>query len=154
MLLSRNGPQGQIALSQTDPKNCALLEFPETTDARGSLSFLENGRHIPFDVKRVFYLYDVPAGVKRAAHALIRCQQCIIAIAGSLDVVLDDGTMKKTYHLDRANLGLYVPALVWRELLNFSAGAVCLVMASEFYDPEDYFRDYMDFSKAVGGRQA
>ena len=140
-------------LTETDPKHCALLEFPESADPRGNLSFLENGRHIPFDIKRVFYLYDVPAGARRAAHALVKCQQCIIAIAGSLDVLLDDGFTRKTYHLNRPNAGLYVPALVWRELLNFSAGSICLVLASEFYDPADYFRDYADFRKAIGGLQ-
>ena len=140
-------------MPETDPKDCALLEFPESRDSRGNLSFLENGRHIPFDIKRVFYLYDVPAGARRAAHALIRCQQCIIAIVGSLDVTLDDGSTTKTYHLDRPNAGLYVPALVWRELLNFSPGSICLVVASEFYDPADYFSDYADFKKAIGGRR-
>ena len=138
-------------LPETDPKGCSLLEFPQSTDPRGNLSFLENGRHIPFDIRRVFYLYDVPAGTRRAAHALIKCQQCIIAIAGSLDVLLDDGFTRKTYHLDRPNMGLYVPALVWRELRNFSTGSICLVMASEFYDAADYFRDYADFKKAIGG---
>jgi hypothetical protein len=141
-------------LPGTDPKNCALLEFPESTDARGNLSFLENGRHIPFDIKRVFYLYDVPAGARRAAHALIRCQQCIIAIVGSLDVTLDDGSTTKTYHLDRPNAGLYVPGLIWRELLNFSADSVVLVIASEFYDPEDYFQNYADFRNAIGAQPA
>ena len=139
-------------LSETDPKGCALLQFENHTDARGSLNFLENGRHIPFDIRRVFYLYDVPAGEKRAAHALIRCQQCIIAMAGSLDVLLDDGFTRKSYHLDRPNVGLYVPARIWRELLNFSKGAICLVLASELYDPNDYFRDYEDFRKAIGGQ--
>jgi hypothetical protein len=115
------------------------------------LSFIENARHVPFDIQRVFYLYDVPAGQRRAAHALIKCEQCIIALSGSLDVILDDGLTKKSYHLDRPDLGLYVPAQIWRELVDFSAGAVCLVLASELYDPDDYFEDYETFLKAIKG---
>ena len=136
--------------SESGPGNCALVELPEFNDPRGSLSFLEGGRHIPFDIKRVFYLYDIPSGEKRAAHALIRCEQCLVALAGSLDVIADDTKTKKTYHLDKPNVGLYVPARVWRELLNFSTGAVCLVLASEFYDPADYYETYEDFRKAMG----
>ncbi|HEX8990562.1 MAG TPA: FdtA/QdtA family cupin domain-containing protein [Anaerolineales bacterium] len=135
-----------------DPKGCRLFEFPAFTDRRGTLSFVEEGRHIPFDLRRIFYLYDVPAGEKRAAHALTKCQQCLIAMAGEFDVLLDDGFLQKTYHLDRPHLGLYVPAMVWRELLNFSPGAVCLVLASEFYDPDDYFEDHELFLKTVGGK--
>ncbi len=138
---------------ETGPGKCTTVEFPAFTDTRGTLSFLESGRHIPFEIKRVFYLFDVPAGQKRAAHALVKCQQCLVAMAGSVDVALDDGINKKTYHLDRRNLGLYVPAMVWRELLNFSADCVCVVFASEFYDPNDYFEDYAEFRK-VAGRHA
>src|SRR5512135_1806742 len=132
-----------------DPRGCRLFEFPAFTDQRGTLSFVEQERHIPFDIRRIFYLYDVPAGGKRAAHALIKCQQCVIAIAGEFDVYLDDGFTRKTYHLNRRNVGLYVPAMVWREVLNFSRDAVCLVLASEFYDPDDYFEDHALFVKTV-----
>lgn len=135
--------------TSTDPKGCQLFEFPAFTDRRGTLSFVEQGRHIPFDIRRIFYLYGVPAGEKRAAHALFKCQQCLIAMAGEFDVLLDDGFMQKTYHLAQPNLGLYVPAMVWREVLNFSPGAVCLVLASEFYDPDDYFEDHENFAKKV-----
>ncbi len=134
-----------------DPRGCRLLEFPAFTDRRGTLSFAEQGRHVPFDIRRIFYLYDVPAGEKRAAHALIKCHQCLIAMAGEFDVLLDDGFTRKTYHLNQRNVGLYVPAMVWRELLNFSRDAVCLVLASEFYDPDDYFEDHALFVKTVGG---
>ena len=137
---------------RTGPKDCRLLEFPAFTDERGTLSFLEPGKHLPFEIRRIFYLYDVPAGQKRAAHALIKCRQCLVAIAGSFDVVLDDGTTRQTYHMEKHNVGLYVPAMVWREVLNFSAGAVCLVLASEVFDPDDYYEDYASFVIAVGGR--
>ncbi len=136
-----------------EPGGSQLLEFPAFTDRRGTLSFLEPVRHVPFEVRRLFYLYDVPPGEKRAAHALIKCQQCLIAIAGSFEVVLDDGHVRKTYLLDRRNLGLYVPAMVWRELLNFSPDAVCLVLASEIFDPDDYYEDYDNFVKAAGGKR-
>lgn len=145
------GPKSEREKSG-DPGNSRLLEFPAFTDQRGTLSFLEAGRHVPFEVRRLFYLYDVPPGQKRAAHALIKCHQCLIAIAGNLDVLLDDGFMRKTYHLDRRNVGLYVPAMVWREVLNFSADAVCLVLASEVFDPDDYYEDYENFIKVAGGK--
>jgi hypothetical protein len=146
------GSERKADLAETSPKESRLLEFPAFTDARGSLSFLESKRHVPFEIRRIFYLYDVPAGQRRAAHALMKCQQCLVAIAGSFDVLLDDGFTRQTYHLDRRNLGLYVPAMVWRELLNFSGEAVCLVLASEPFDPADYYEDYGNFVKAVGGR--
>ncbi len=133
----------------TDPRGCQLLEFPAFTDRRGTLSFVEQGRHIPFDIRRIFYLYDVPADEMRASHALRKCHQCLIAMAGKFDVLLDDGFVQKTYHLDQPNLGLYVPPMVWREVLNFSPGAVCVVLASEFYDPADYFEDLANFLKTV-----
>ncbi len=146
------GTERQPDLAETNPRQGSLLEFPAFTDPRGTLSFLEAGRHVPFEIRRIFYLYDVPAGQKRAAHALMECHQCLIAIAGSFDVLLDDGFTRRTYHLDRRNVGLYVPAMVWRELLSFSADAVCLVLASETFDPDDYYEDYENFVIAVGGK--
>ena len=140
-----------IGSLKTERRHGQLLEFPAFTDPRGTLSFLESGRHVPFDIRRIFYLYDVPAGQKRAAHALMKCQQCLIAIGGSFDVLLDDGSTRRTYHLDRRNLGLYVPPMLWRELMNFSHDAVCLVLASELFDPDDYYEDYESFVKAAGG---
>jgi hypothetical protein len=139
--------------TDTWPKDCRLLEFPAFADARGTLGFLEAARHAPFEIRRIFYLYDVPADKIRAAHALSKCQQCLIAIAGSFDVRLDDGFTSKTWHLDQPSIGLYVPPVVWRELLNFSRGAVCLVLASEPYDPADYLDTYADFMKAAGGNR-
>jgi hypothetical protein len=130
-------------------KNCKLVDLPKITDPEGNLTPIEGGRHVPFEIKRVFYLYDVPGGATRAGHALKTCQQFIIAMSGSFDVVLDDGTDTKRYHLNRSYTGLYVPALIWRELENFSSGSVCTVLASEVYDEQSYYRDYEEFRKVV-----
>jgi hypothetical protein len=130
-------------------KNCKLVDLPKITDPEGNLTPIEGGRHVPFEIKRVFYLYDVPGGATRAGHALKTCQQFIIAMSGSFDVMLDDGTDTKRYHLNRSYTGLYVPALIWRELENFSSGSVCTVLASEVYDEKSYYRDYEEFRNAV-----
>ena len=134
-----------------DPLRPLLVELPRNSDERGSLSVVEAARHIPFEIKRVFYLYGVPEGQRRAGHALRACHQFIIAMAGSVDVVTDDGRRRQRVHLDRPDRGLVVPAMIWRELEGFSSDAVCVVLASEHYDPEDYFEDYAEFRKAVGG---
>jgi hypothetical protein len=130
-------------------KQCTLIKLPKILDVRGNLTFIEGNKHIPFDIKRVFYLYDVPGGEKRAGHALKTCDQFIIAAAGSFNVHLDDGTNKSTYHLNRSYYGLYVPAMVWREIDDFSSCSVCLVLASEEYSEEGYYREYDDFIKVV-----
>jgi hypothetical protein len=130
-------------------KNCKLVDLPKITDPEGNLTPIEGGRHVPFEIKRVFYLYDVPGGATRAGHALKTCQQFIIAMSGSFDVILDDGTDNKRYHLNRSYTGLYVPALLWRVLENFSSGSVCTVLASEVYDESGYYRDYEEFRRAV-----
>ena len=134
-----------------NPKGCTVIELPKIADPRGNLTFIESGRHIPFELKRIFYVYDVPGGESRAGHALKKCHQLIIAISGSFDLVLDDGARKKRFHLNRSYYGLYVPPLIWREIDNFSTNSICLVMASEFYNEGDYFREYPEFTKAVGG---
>lgn len=128
-------------------KDCKVIEVPKIEDARGNLTAIESGRQIPFDIKRVYYLYDVPGGAERGGHAHKKLQQFLIAVAGSFDVILDDGQEKKTIHLNRASSGLLIDRLIWRELKNFSSGSVCLVLASEFYDENDYFRNYEVFSK-------
>jgi hypothetical protein len=128
-----------------------LTHLPKVLDTRGNLSFIEANHHVPFDIQRVFYLYDVPGGESRAGHALRSCHQFIIAISGSFDVVLEDGQQKARFHLNRSYVGLHVPPRVWRVLDNFSSGAVCLVLASERYDPNGYFRDYDGFLRAVAG---
>jgi len=143
--------------SETDPKtritirDCSIINLPQVTDPRGNLTFIEGGRHLPFEFKRIFYLYDVPGGAWRAGHALKNCHQFLIAASGSFDVILDDGRERQRFHLNRSYYGLYIPPLIWREIDNFSSGSVSLVLASEFYDEQDYFRDYKEFSKAVGG---
>lgn len=126
---------------------CRLVDLPKISDPRGNLTFIEGNRHIPFDIKRVYYTYDVPGGSDRGAHAHKRLHQLIIAMSGSFDVVLDDGLDKKRFHLNRSYFGLYVCPMMWRELDNFSSGSVCLVLASELFDPDDYYRDYELFLK-------
>lgn len=124
---------------------CRIIELPKISDPRGNLTFVEGGNHIPFDIKRVYYLYDVPGGASRAAHGHKALHQLIIAMSGSFDIKLDDGLETKKFHLNRSYYGLYIPPMMWRDLDNFSSGSVCMVLASEFYDEKDYFRDYSDF---------
>lgn len=128
---------------------CRKIDLPKIQDPRGNLTFIENNKHIPFDIKRIFYLYDVPGGETRAGHALKTCQQFVIAVSGSFDIVVDDGVKKALYSLNRSFYGLYIPALVWRELENFSSGSVCLVLASEAYDADSYYRTYEEFKRKV-----
>jgi len=125
--------------------DCKLIELPKISDPRGNLSFIESGQHIPFDIKRVYYLYDVPGGSDRGSHAHKNLHQFIVAMSGSFDVVLDDGKDKKRYHLNRSYQGLYVCPMMWRYLDHFSSGAVCMVLASSHYDAADYIRDYSEF---------
>ena len=131
---------------------CRIIELPKISDPRGNLSFIEGGRHIPFDLKRVYYLYDVPGGADRGAHAHKSLHQFIVAMSGSFDVVLDDGREKKRFHLNRSYYGLYVCPMMWRDLDNFSSGAVCMVLASEYYDEDDYLREYNEFRKLADKR--
>ncbi|WP_291329324.1 FdtA/QdtA family cupin domain-containing protein [Desulfovibrio sp. UCD-KL4C] len=133
-------------INEDKPK---LIDLPKIEDNRGNLTFIENSRHIPFDIKRVYYLYDVPGGESRGGHAHKELRQYIIAASGSFDVILDDGKNKTTFSLNRSYYGLYIPKMTWRELENFSSGSVCLVLASEYYDPTDYYYTYEDFLKAV-----
>lgn len=126
-----------------------LIELPKIYDPRGNLSVIETGRHIPFEFKRIFYLYDVPGGAVRAGHANVKLEQVIIAMSGSFDVIVDDGAKAAKFHLNRSYQGLYVPGMLWRELENFSSASVCLVLASDYYDEADYYRDYLEFTKAV-----
>lgn len=136
--------------------DCRVIELPRITDPRGNLTFVEGGRHAPFDIRRVYYLYDVPGGAERGGHGHRRLQQILIAMSGSFDVLLDDGRERRRFHLNRPYYGLYVAPLIWRELDDFSSGSVCLVLASEVYDEADYFRDYQQYRAATGaaGRAA
>lgn len=129
---------------------CRIVELPKIADVRGNLTFVESDRHIPFAIQRVYYLYDVPGGAERGGHAHKNLEQLIVAMSGSFDVVLDDGAEKKRFHLNRSYFGLYVCPLIWRELDNFSSGAVCLVLASNLYDPDDYYYDYREYVAALG----
>jgi len=130
--------------------NCRIIDLPKIADPRGNLTFVEGGNHVPFDIQRVYYLYDVPGGAERGGHAHKGLQQLIIAMSGSFDVVLDDGVDKKRIHLNRSYNGLYVCPMIWRELDNFSSGSVCMVVASNSYDESDYYRDYGEYVIARG----
>jgi dTDP-4-dehydrorhamnose 3,5-epimerase-like enzyme len=122
-----------------------IIELPRITDPRGNLTFIEGGQHVPFAIARVYYLYDVPGGESRGGHAHRQLEQLIIAMSGSFDVVLDDAHEQRTVSLNRSYFGLYLPRMIWRELVNFSSGSVCAVLASRPYEPEDYYYDYDEF---------
>lgn len=129
--------------------DCKLVTLPRIQDPRGNLTFIEGGNHVDFDIRRVYYLYDVPGGAARAAHGHRALSQLMIAMSGSFDVTLDDGRDKRRFHLNRSYFGLYIPPMIWRDLDNFSSGSVCMVLASERYDEADYFRDYDQFLRAA-----
>lgn len=124
---------------------CEVIDLPKINDPRGNLTFVESAHHIPFDIRRVYYLYDVPGGAERGGHAHKELHQLIIAMSGSFDIHLDDGYRKKTVHMNRSYYGLYVCPMIWREIDNFSSGAVCMVLASNYYDELDYCRNYNEF---------
>jgi hypothetical protein len=128
--------------------DCRIIDLPKISDPRGNLTFIEGGRHVPFEIKRVYYLYDVPGGAERGGHAHKELHQLIIAMSGSFDVILNDGKDQKRIHLNRSYCGMYVCPMIWRELDNFSSGSVCMVLASNFYDEADYFRNYDEFVQA------
>lgn len=131
-------------------EDCRIIDLPRVQDRRGNLTFVEGGRHIPFEIRRVYYLYDVPAGAERGGHAHRALSQVIIALSGSFDILLDDGRSRKRLQLNRPYQGLVVCPMIWRELDNFSSGAVCMVLASHMYDESDYYREYADFTEMVG----
>jgi WxcM-like, C-terminal len=129
--------------------DCQLLELPIVRAPEGNLTFVEGNRHVPFEIARVYYLYDVPGGATRGGHAHRSLRQLLVAMAGSFEVVLDDGTEQRTITLNRSYNGLLLTPMIWRELVNFSSGSVCMVLASDVYDESDYYRDYDDFLAAV-----
>ena len=132
-------------------EHCKVIELPKIHDPRGNLTFIESSEHIPFDIQRVYYLYDVPGGAERGGHAHKGLHQLIVAMSGSFDVLLDDGKEKRIFHLNRSYNGLYVCPMIWRELDNFSSGSVCMVLASNRYDEDDYYRDYANFMRVRWG---
>lgn len=125
--------------------DASIISLPKISDNRGNLSVIEQNRHIPFAIQRVFYLYDIATGESRGGHAHKACHQFLIALNGSFDVLIDDGTTKKRVHLTEPNMGLHIPPRIWAEELNFSKGAICLVLASLPYDESDYIRSYSVF---------
>ncbi len=130
-------------------QNCKIIQLPRIHNRKGNLTFVEGKHHIPFNIKRVYYLYDVPGGAERGGHAHKKLRQFIVAMSGSFDVVLDDGFEKRRYHLNRSYMGLYVGPMIWRELDNFSSGSVCMVLASEPYEESDYYRVYKKYKNAL-----
>ncbi|WP_320053576.1 FdtA/QdtA family cupin domain-containing protein [uncultured Acetobacteroides sp.] len=135
-------------MSKTSAFDCSILEFSKHhSDSKGNITVVENSYSIPFDIKRVYYLYDIPGGESRGAHAHKELQQLIVAASGSFDVILDDGNIRRSFTLNRPYQGLLMVPGIWRELVNFSSGSVCLVMASMEYLESDYIRDYDEFIK-------
>ena len=132
---------------------CKLIEFEKHHHANGNLSVAENGTPVPFDIKRVFYIYDVPGGEERGGHSHRRLQQVIVAISGAFDVLVDDGVNQHSYTLNRPYQGLLVPPGIWSKQYNFSSGSVCLVLASDFYDEKDYVREYDEFKQLTSSKK-
>jgi len=130
-------------------EKCKVFDLPKIDDPRGNLTFIEQNNHIPFDIKRIFYVYDVPTAESRGSHAHYDLHQFLICLSGSLDVDLDDGFDKKTVHLNRPWQGLYIPPLIWASEKNFDPGSVYLVLTSDLYNPDSYIRDYNKFLKVV-----
>lgn len=137
----------QIQIRRIEPPR--LLQLPQVTDERGNLTFIEGGVHIPFDIDRIYYLYDVPGGAERGGHAHKTLHQLLIALSGSFDVHIDNGRDRRSFHLNRAYNGLYIPPMNWREIDNFSGGSVCLALASARFEESDYIRDYIVYTHAA-----
>ena len=126
-------------------EEATIIQLPKNGDRRGNLSVIEQYRQIPFKIERAFWVYDVPGGETRGGHAYRESQEFIIALSGSFDVIIDDGTQKRTFSLNRSYYGLYVPRLMWREMVNFSTNSLALILSSTPYDASDYIRDYEEF---------
>ena len=126
-------------------QDCRLIDLPKIHDPRGNLTFIESGEHVPFEIERAFWIYDVPGGSVRGGHAYRTGQEFIVALSGSFDVIVDDGSHLIRHTLNRSYYALLVPNLIWREMINFSTNSVALVLASSPYSTDDYVRDYRDF---------
>ena len=135
-------------------QDCRLIQLPKIPDPRGNLTFIEGERHIPFAIRRAYWIYDVPGGEVRGGHAYQALQEFVVALSGSFDVVLDDGHERRTVLLNRSYFGLYIPQLIWRHLENFSTNAVCLILASLPYDEHDYIRDPALFAQRLAAGSA
>lgn len=129
-------------------KDCKIIELPKIHDLRGNLSYIEEGRHFPFKIERMYWIYDVPGGQSRGGHAFKKQHEMIVALSGSFDVVIDDGTSRKVISLNRSYFALYIPSGIWRELENFSTNSLAMVLSSTYYSAEDYIRDYDEFVKS------
>jgi hypothetical protein len=125
--------------------DCSVVTLPVIKDRRGNLTPVHNSIEVPFDVKRVFYLYDIPGGEDRGAHAHKECHQFLVAASGSFEVLLNDGNIQRIVQLNRPYIGLHIPPMIWASEINFSAGSICLVLASELYNANDYLRDYQEY---------
>jgi dTDP-4-dehydrorhamnose 3,5-epimerase-like enzyme len=134
-------------------KDCKIIELPRFLDVRGNLSFVEQNNHIPFEIKRTYWIYDVPGGEARGGHAYRKNDEFIISLSGAFDVVVDDGKQKRTFALNRSYYGLFVPSGLWRTMENFSTNAFALEFGSEHYDKADYIRDYDEFLKLKGNEE-
>ena len=134
-------------MKKTTVYDCSIIQLNKIHNRAGNITIVESNKHIPFDIKRLYYLYDIPGGENRGGHAHKILYQLIVCASGSFDVLLDDGSNKKIVKLNRPNYGLLIVPGIWRELLEFSSGAVCLVLASEKYDAADYIRDYKEFKE-------
>jgi len=124
---------------------CRIIELPVVHDPRGNLTSIEANRQVPFGIERVYYLYDVPGGAERGGHAHKQLEQLVVAMSGSFDIVVDNGSERTRYHLNRSYHGLYIGSMVWREIDNFSSGSVCMALASRPYEESDYYRSYDEF---------
>jgi len=131
--------------------DCTILHLPKIHNRAGNITPITNGIDVPFDIKRIYYLYDMPGGESRGAHGHRKLEQLVIAASGSFDITLDDGKNKKTVSLARPYMGLHLLPGMWRDITNFSSGAICLVLASELYDEKDYIRDYTEFKQFKNG---
>jgi len=138
-----NNPKGSI-------NDCTIIELPKIENRAGNISPIHGGNDIPFKVRRVFYLYDIPGGEDRGAHAHKKCQQFLIAGSGSFNVLVDDGNNKRTFSLNRPYYGLHIPPGIWAAEIGFSSGAICLVLTSHKYDEKDYIRDYQEYREYFG----
>ena len=130
--------------------DCKIIELPKFLDSRGNLSFVEQMNHIPFEIKRTYWIYDVPGGEARGGHAFKENQEFIVALSGAFEVVVDDGEQKKSFSMNRSYYGLYIPSVLWREMINCSTNSVALEFGSIHYNSEDYIRDYNEFKQLKG----